>query len=156
VLSLIKNIVLAAVIALYAIFILQPIETNAITLPCTMVLKPVNQNLENAMGAALVYKVQLNPPSFARTNISILAAHLPNPSFYGNYDSYEGFAFIPEEISWRFPLFPTAEEGGPTWAGRFDLITAKMKNVQVQVRLSNSKTEKLGPSILNNRIENCK
>jgi hypothetical protein len=100
--------------------------------------------------------VQLHPPSFARTNVSILAVHLPEPSSYGNYDSYEGFAFIPDEISWRFRLYPTQEEESPTWAGRFDLISAEMESVEVQVRLSNSKTEKLGPSILAKDIKSCK
>ncbi|WP_026677341.1 hypothetical protein [Fictibacillus gelatini] len=137
------------------VFAIYPSQTNAITMPCSMVLKPVDKNLKNAMGTALVYKVQLNPPSFSRTNVSILAVHLPEPSSYGNYDSYEGFAFKPNEISWRFKLYPTPEENSPTWAGRFDLITAKMENVQVQIRVSNSKTKKIGPRILTNNIKYC-
>ncbi|MFJ5624848.1 hypothetical protein ACIQD3_19475 [Peribacillus loiseleuriae] len=144
------------VICLIAIFFVYPSQTNAISMPCCLTLEPVDKSLTNAKGVALIYKVQLNPPSFARTNVSILAVHLPEPSSYGAYDSYEGFAFIPDEISWRFKLYPTPEEISPTWAGRFDLITAEMKNVKVQVRLSNSKTEKLGPSILTNNIKYCK
>lgn len=139
-----------------AAFIMNPVQTIAITIPCSMVLEPVDKSLTNAMGIALVYKVQLHPPSFARTNVSILAVHLPEPSSYGNYDSYEGFAFIPDEISWRFRLYPTPEEESPTWAGRFDSITAEMQNVKIQVRLSNSKTEELGPSILAKHIKDCK
>jgi hypothetical protein len=150
-----RNIVLAAVFILSNI-IMYPTQSNAITMPCSMLLKPEKKILKNAMGTALVYKVQLLPPSFARTNVSILAVHLPEPFSFGNYNSYEGFAFIPEEISWRFKLYPTPEADSPTWAGRFDLITAKMDNVQVQVRLSNSKTDKLGPSILSNNVKNCK
>lgn len=125
-------------------------------MPCNLTLEPVDKSLANAKGVALIYSVQLNPPSFARTNASILAVHLPKPSSYGAYDSYEGFVLIPDEISFRFKLYPTPEEISPTWAGRFDLITAEMKNVKVQVRLSNSKTEKLGPSILTNNIKNCR
>ncbi|MGC4378544.1 hypothetical protein WD019_16715 [Fictibacillus sp. Mic-4] len=140
---------------LTTVFAIYPSQTNAITMPCSMVLKPVDKNLKNAMGTALVYKVQLNPPSFSRTNVSILAVHLPEPSSYGNYDSYEGFVFKPNEISWRFKLYPTPEENSPTWAGRFDLITAKMENVQVQIRVSNSKTKKIGPRILTNNIKYC-
>ncbi|MFC3885089.1 hypothetical protein ACFOU2_17090 [Bacillus songklensis] len=136
-------------------FVICPSQTKATTMPCSMVLEPIDKKLTNAKGTALVYKVQLRPPSFARTNISILGVHLPKPSSYGNYDSYEGFAFIPGEISWRFRLYPSPEED-PTWAGRFDEITAKMENVEVQVRLSNSKTEKLGPSILRSNIKYCK
>ncbi|SEI10036.1 hypothetical protein SAMN05192559_11217 [Halobacillus karajensis] len=102
------------------LLIMSPSQVNAITMPCSMVLEPVDQNLNNAKGTALVYKVQLFPPSFARTNISILAVHLPEPSNYGDFDSYEGFAYIREEISWRFRLFPTPE--GISQHGQEDLI----------------------------------
>ncbi|KHE73194.1 hypothetical protein [Halobacillus sp. BBL2006] len=121
-----------------------------------MVLEPVDENLINAKGTAIVYKVQISPPSFALTNISILAVHLPEPTNYGDFDSYVGFAYMPEEISWRFRLYPTPEEISPTWAGRFDLITADMKNVEVQVRLSNTKRKKLGPIVLESNIGQCK
>ncbi|MDW7617565.1 hypothetical protein SC499_23520 [Peribacillus simplex] len=137
-------------------FVIFPLQSKATTMPCSMVLGPIDKKLTNAKGTALVYKVQLRPPSFARTNLSILGVHLPEPSSYGNYDSYEGFAFIPDEISWRFRLYPSPENDSPTWAGRFDEITAKMENVEVQVRLSNSKTEKLGPSILRSNIKYCR
>lgn len=143
-------------ILIVTIFIIFPSHSKAATMPCSMVLEPNDKKLTNAKGTALIYKVQLRPPSFARTNISILGVHLPEPSSYGNYDSYEGFAFIPHEISWRFRLYPSPEKDSPTWAGRFDEITAKMKNVEVQVRLANSKTEKLGPSILKSNIKYCK
>lgn len=136
--------------------VIFPAQIKAITLPCSMVLEPVDKGLLNAKGVAMVYKVQLHPPSSEKTNVSILAVHLPDPTSYGNYDSYEGFAYIPNEISWRFKLYPTPEEEIPTWSGRFDLITAEMNNVRVQVRLSNTKTDKLGPSILTNHIKNCK
>lgn len=144
------------VISLIAAFFIYPSQSNAISMPCSLTLEPVDKSLRNAKGVALIYKVQLYPPSFARKNISILAVHLPEPSSYGNYDSYEGFAFIPEEISWRFRLYPTPEDDSPTWAGRFDLISAEMKNVEVHVRLSNSQTEKLGPSVLTKNIKYCK
>ncbi|MGM1031755.1 MAG: hypothetical protein ACQEXK_04750 [Bacillota bacterium] len=137
-------------------FVIFPLQTSATTMPCSMVLEPIDKKLTNAKGTALVYKVQLRPQSFVRTNVSILGVHLPEPSSYGNYDSYEGFAFIPDEISWRFRLYPSPEKDSPTWAGKFDEITAKMENVEVQVRLSNSKTEKLGPSILRSNIKYCK
>ena len=149
-----KPFVLGIVIAFLLFY--GPSYSKATTLPCSMVLKPIDHDLKNTNGVALVYKVQLLPQSFARTNISILGVHLPEPSSYGNYDSYEGFAFTPEEISWRFRLYPTPELDSPTWAGRIDDITAEMENVVVQVRLSNSKADKLGPSILENKISSCK
>ncbi|QIR33363.1 hypothetical protein BVELS4_02106 [Bacillus velezensis] len=42
--------------------------------------------------------------------MSILAVHLPQPSSYGSYDGYEGFASKTGEISWRFKLYLTPEE----------------------------------------------
>ena len=149
-----KNFIL--VISLIVTFTIYPFQANAITMPCSVILEPVDKTLLNAKGTALVYKVQLYPPSFARTNVSILAVHLPNPSSYGDYDSYEGFVFIPNEISWQFKLYPTPEENSPTWSGRFDEITADLENARVQVRLFNLKTLKLGPVILTNNIKDCK
>lgn len=149
-----KNFIL--VISLIITFTIYPSQANAITMPCSVILEPVDKTLLNAKGTALVYKVQLYPPSSARTNVSILAVHLPNPSSYGDYDSYEGFVFIPNEISWQFKLYPTPEENSPTWSGRFDEITADLENARVQVRLFNLKTLNLGPIILTNNIKDCK
>lgn len=143
------------VIPLLAAVIASPTQMKASPMPCSAVLEPVNQKLKNAKGAALIYKVQLYPPSAARTNMSILAVHLPQPSSYGSYYGYEGFASKTGEISWRFKLYPTPEGESPNWAGRIDSISAEMTNVQVQVRLSNSKTQKLGPSVLTNNIQSC-
>jgi len=123
-------------------------------MPCSLVLEPVNNSELNEKGVALVYKVKLTP-SFPHTSISIHAIHLPRPSNYGDYDSYEGFSFIENEISWRFKLYPTTEEDGPTWAGRIDDITANLENSILEVRLSNSKSGKLGPVVLSNSINLC-
>lgn len=125
-----------------------------VSLPCSSVLEPVNTGYVNEKGVALIYKVKLTP-SFPRTSISIHTNHLPIPSSIGEYDGYEGFAFIPNEISWRFKLYPTPEIGGPTWAGRFDEITSDLANSEIEVRLSNSKTGKLGPVVLHNSFVSC-
>jgi hypothetical protein len=151
-----KQIVLS--LLLFGSVVFSPMQTKAassVSVPCSLLLKPVDSSYPNAMGAALVYKVKLISGS-PRTSISIHALHLPKPSSFGDYDRFEGFAFIPNVISWRFPLYPTPEKDGPTWAGRFDGITAGLENVQVQVRLSNAKTGKLGPVILANSIHYCK
>jgi hypothetical protein len=124
-------------------------------LPCSLVLEPLNTSYVDAKGVVLVYKVKLSP-SFPRTSISIHAIHLPSPSSFGEYDSFEGFSFIAKEISWRFKLYPTPEEDGPTWVGRIDDITANLENIRIEVRLSNSKTGKLGPAVLSNSINFCK
>jgi len=123
-------------------------------MPCSLVLEPVNNSEINEKGVALVYKVKLTS-SFPRTSISIHAIHLPRLSHYGEYDGFEGFSFIENEISWRFKLYPTPEEDGPTWAGRIDDITANLENSRIEVRLSNSKTGKLGSVVLSNSINLC-
>jgi hypothetical protein len=141
-----------------AIFIFSPENVKGqITpsLPCSLVLEPLNTSYVNAKGVVLVYKAKLTP-SFPRTNISIHANHLPSPSSFGEYDGFEGFAFIANEISWRFKLYPTPEEDSPTWAGKIDDITANLENSRIEVRLSNSKTGKLGPAVLSNSINFCK
>jgi hypothetical protein len=141
-----------------AIFIVSPENVKGeITqsLPCSLVLEPLNTNYVNAKGVVLIYKVKLTP-SFPRTSISIHATHLPSPSSFGEYDGFEGFVFIQNEISWRFKLHPSPEEGGPTWAGRFDEITADLANSKIEVRLSDSKTGNLGAVVLANSINFCK
>jgi hypothetical protein len=137
-----------------AIFLVSPENVKGeITpsLPCSLVLEPVNTSYVNARGVVLVYKVKLTP-SFPRTSISIHATHLPSPTSLGEYDGFEGFAYIKNEISWRFKLHPTPEEGSPTWAGRLDEITADLASSKIEVRLSNSKTGKLGPVVLASSI----
>lgn len=126
-----------------------------ISMPCSAVLEPVNTSYVNAKGVALVYKVKLTS-SFPRTSISILANHIPTASSFGDYDGFEGFASMPNEISWRFKLHPTVEEGDPTWAGRFDEITADLGKSKIEVRPSNSKTGRLGPPLLVSNIHSCK
>lgn len=137
--------------------------SNVLPLPHTEILYPVNK-YKNAMGTALIYDVCLpyDKPVYGclpRRNISIHANFLPTPSSLGNYDAYAGFAQIPKEISWSFTLLPgeqhtykpTWGDSPPTWAGRFDLISITVpKDVVIQVRLYNSKTQKLGPVVLRN------
>lgn len=124
-------------------------------LPCTLILNSVKDSYTNAKGVALIYKVQLFQ-SFPRTSISIHGVHLPNPPTLGDYDTYEGFAFVPEVISWRFKLYPTSEATDPTWAGKIDDITMQLDKSTVEIRLSNSKSGKLGPPVLINRFSQCK
>lgn len=148
-----QNIVVLLVLG--SVLLSPEIGKANVSMPCSSVLEPVITGYANTKGVALVYKVKLTP-SFPRTSISIHATHLPAPSSFGEYDGFEGFAFIQNEISWRFKLHPTPEEGGPTWAGRFDDITADLANSKLEVRLSDSKTGKLGPVVLASSINTCK
>lgn len=131
---------------------LQGKPPQDVSIPCSLILKRVKNTPVNASGVALVSKIKREIGD-ERTSISIHAHHLPNPSSLGDYDSYEGFAQIPGVISWRFRLYPTPDS--PTWAGRFDEISIALTRARVQVRLSNSKTNTLGPVVLENMMKNC-
>ncbi|MFB5189058.1 hypothetical protein [Alicyclobacillus fastidiosus] len=136
-----------------------------VSYPCSVVLNPVN-SIPNARGVALITKVKRrytdapNSSWWERESVSIHADWLPAPSSFGDYDSYEGFAQVQGEISWRFNLTPVHDPQsfikGITWVGNFYAISYGVPvNTRVQVRLSNSKTHKLGPAVLENTLENC-
>ncbi|MNI89439.1 hypothetical protein D3C73_1468350 [compost metagenome] len=109
----------------------------------------------NAKGVALAYRVKRDYGG-ERTSLSIHAQYLPAPASLGNYDRYEGFAQVPGEISWRFNLYPTPDETqNPTWAGRIDDISGPLERAVVQVRLSDSRTNTLGPAVLENYMKKC-
>ncbi|MDI3412485.1 hypothetical protein QKW52_28820 [Bacillus sonorensis] len=101
-------------------------------------------------------------PVRERQSVGIYADWMPLPSSFGEYDRYEGFAQIPGEISWRFKMYPVKEDapswfGGTPWAGKFDEISLELPaNTQVQVRLSDSKTQRLGPAVLQNTLSGCR
>jgi hypothetical protein len=141
--------------------------TTEVSYPCSVVLHSV-KGIPSAQGTALITKVKKpytsspSSPIRERQSVGIYADWLPSPSSFGHYDQYEGFAQIPGEISWRFKMYPVKENnpswfGGNPWVGKFDEISAKIpKNAIVEVRPSNSKTEKLGPAILQNTLQGCK
>jgi hypothetical protein len=153
-----------SVTVLLALLLLHTVTVQAQTLPqvsypCSLVLHPVN-DIPNAQGTALITKLRKpyfeSPKSTVRERVSvgIYADWLPSPSSFGDYDQYEGFAQIPGKISWRFKMYPVKEDtpswfGGTPWVGKFDEISLELPvNTRVEVRLSNSKTNKLGPAIL--------
>ncbi|MEW9674020.1 hypothetical protein [Ammoniphilus sp. 3BR4] len=97
-----------------------------------------------------------------RESVGIYADWLPSPSSFGDYDQYEGFAQVTGVISWRFKMYPVKEDspswfGGTPWVGKIDEISFGLPvNTRVEVRLSNSKTNKLGPAILQNTLHGCR
>lgn len=112
----------------------------------------------NTKGVALVYSVKRDF-DIKRISLSIHALYLRNPSSFGGYDRYEGFAQVPGEISWRFPLYQAPNEMEfPIWTGQIDDITGTglLERALVQVRLSNSKTNTLGPVVLEQHMSKCK
>ncbi|MBV7506467.1 hypothetical protein KW850_14480 [Bacillus sp. sid0103] len=137
-----------------------------ISYPCSVVLKPV-RDIPNAQGTGLITKVKKpytpgpTSPIRERKSVGIYADWLPLPSSFGDYDQYEGFARIIGEISWRFKMYSVKEDapswfGGTPWVGKIEEISASLPvNTRVELRLSNSKTNKLGPVILQNTLHQC-
>ncbi|HEX7066250.1 MAG TPA: hypothetical protein VF199_14375 [Bacillales bacterium] len=145
----------------------QARASDQVSYPCSVVLQPV-KDTPNALGTALIAQVEKpytdspTSPVRKRQSVGIYADWLPSPSSFGNYDQYEGFARIPDVISWRFKMYSVKEDDpswfdGTAWVGKFDEISSELpENAIVQVRLSNSKTNKLGPVILQNSLSGCR
>ncbi len=131
------------------------IADNGVDMPCCLVLPPVHPGADYPSGVSLIQRIT-TPFGSTRTRVAILAYGLPHPASWGPFDQYEGFAQVPGVISWRFRLYPTPEPDAPTWAGRFDHITARLTpDTRVQVRLSQSTNQDLGPVLLENTLNNC-
>lgn len=130
-------------------------ESQEAKYPCSLILNAKQNMPINAKGVALAYRIT-NDIGSERTSLSIHAQYLPDPSTLGNYDRYEGFAQVPGVISWRFILYPTPEPEVPTWAGRIDDISGPLERASIQIRLSDSRTNTLGPIVLENHMNNCK
>ena len=139
---------------------------QSLTYPSSIVLEPVNE-VPNISGTALIAKVkkpytdQPGSPVRERTAVGIYADWMPQPSAFGDYDQYEGFAQIPFVISWRFKMYPIKEDqpswfGGSPWVGKFDEISAELSaETIVSLRLSNSRTNRLGPAVLQSTLKGC-
>jgi hypothetical protein len=149
-----------AITVLFVLFLLLPMVVQAAPTankyPCSLVLDAAQNMPINAKGAALAYVIKRDT-GMDRTSLSIHAQYLPSPSSLGDYDRYEGFAEVPGEISWRFTLLPVTLPGTdiPIWSGRIDDITGPLERAVVQVRLSNSRTDKLGPIVLEKNMNQC-
>lgn len=74
---------------------------------------------------------------------------MPKPSRLGKYDSYEVLAFIPNEISWTFPLTRYAENN---WVGIWDEISPTMRTTRMKVRTINSNMNEIGPVVLEGNV----
>jgi len=118
--------------------------------PCTAILQPVGKVPKNARGVALIYHIERKFNDH-RTSLSVNALHLPKPSSFGDYNSYEVLAFIPQKISWIFSL---AEYGESNWAGNLDEISSTMRPNRIKVRAINTRTNKVGPVVLEKKV-NC-
>ncbi|WP_081692847.1 hypothetical protein [Bacillus sp. NSP9.1] len=145
----------------------ETMMAQTISYPCSVVLHPV-QGIQNAKGTALITKVKKPygdtpaSPVRERQSVGIYADWLPEPSSFGDYDRYVGFAQIPGVISWQFKMYQVKEDtpswvGGSPWVGKFDEISSDLTdNTRVEVRLFQSKTQKLGRAVLQNNLSGCR
>lgn len=144
------------VIPLLAAVIASPTQMKASPMPCSAVLEPVNQKLKNAKGAALIYKCSYTRQVLQERIwvflLSTFLSHLLMEATTVMKDLPPKQGRSVGDLNYiRLPR----KSESPNWAGRVDSISAEMTNVKVQVRLSNSKTQKLGPSVLTNNIQSC-
>lgn len=123
----------------------------ALNLPLCFMLLRRDVAPKDAAGVVLIRKsTEIRP---GRTMMTASVHGLPEPTVYGDFDSYEAVAFIPEVITWRWPLDESAEPI-PTWSGTFTEITLELtKSLHVHVRPVNLATNETGVVILGGYVE---
>lgn len=161
-----KRFLISPVLIVFFALQIKTAHAGSLSYPCSIVLEPVSE-IPNSSGTALIAKVkkpytdQPGSPARERTGVGVYADWMPIPSAFGDYDQYEGFAQIPGEISWRFNMNLVKEDqpswfGGSPWVGKFDEISAELSaETNVSIRLSNSRTNRLGPAILQGTLKGC-
>lgn len=125
------------------------------TLPCCLILVRTTPSVPvDALGTALVQRLtQISP---GRTAITIAAYGLPAPSRLGDFDAFEGLAFIPGIISFRWRLI-NIPETFLVQVGAFAEITADLTaNTVIEVRPLNTLTRVAGSPVLRNTLANCR
>lgn len=162
----IKGVVIGFAIMLLNITTINAKASPQVSYPCSVVLKAA-RDIPNAQGVAFIttvrkpYTASTNSPIRERISVGVYGDWLPSPASFGDYDQYVGFAQMPGTISWRFKMYPVKEDypsafGGTAWVGRFDEISARLtSDTRVEVRLSNSRTNKLGAVILQSTLGTC-
>lgn len=126
-------------------------QRSSVSLPIAVILFRKGSTPVDALGAALVKRSVKTRPG--RISISIVAHDLPEPDAFGPFDSYEGLAFIPDLITWRWPLEESVEPVA-TWAGTFTEITAELTpDTHIQVRPVNLSSGASGPVILSGTLQ---
>lgn len=124
-----------------------------IKMPCYVILYRTGRAPVDALGSALIRKLQVLRPR--RIAISIVANGLPNPQDLGNFNAYQAVAFIPGVITWQWLLESTFETI-PTWSGTFTEITAELTaNTVIQLRPISTQVENRGEPILTGTLDTC-
>jgi len=118
--------------------------------PCCVVLGPVG-NVPRGTGGAAFVNVD-----FTGGEAVSFVARLPEPSTFGNFDTFVAEVIIPGIEPFREELFATPEEP-PTWDVTISLPTAAAltPDTEVRVRAANSATERLGPVVIESTLGVC-
>lgn len=121
-----------------------------ITFPCCTLLTRTSQVVPlEAAGAALTMRL-----ADGRHSLSIMAANLPAPSIFGDFNAYEGFVGIPGIGGFGLTLQLTTEQP-PVWAGGITLRPVLTTRNQVYVQPSNTSTGQTGQPVLQGNLEQC-
>ena len=120
-----------------------------ISYPCSIILNP---QVRVPFGTGGVVYINFAPRGGQA--VSFMAT-LPDPSEFGDFNSYTGEITIPQVGGFGYQLFPTPEDP-PTWSSRIELPipAAIVPNSRFIIYPSNSYTGFSGPSILENIIDN--
>jgi len=111
--------------------------------PCCIVLNTVTRA---PFGTGGVVFINFAPQGGQAVSFS---ATLPNPEFFGNFNSYTGEIFIPDIGGFGNELTPNRQDP-PIWSIRIEIPTAAsiLPNSRVVIRSFNSMTSTQGPVVL--------
>lgn len=106
-----------------------------LALPHCVLLRPTSAAVD-AAGVALLTQVEEEIPR--RNRVSVLATELPDPSSFGEFDTYEAVLFEPGVVSFVVALHPVSDG---SWAGSLGEISLPFSPaMRVIVRPANSGT----------------
>lgn len=119
--------------------------------PCCVVLRARAAVPLGTSGVALVHQAATGGEAVT------IAATLPPPATFGNFQSYTSTVFIPDVNGFGTELFSTPEEP-PTWAATVNLpaVARVTPTSRVTIEPLNTETGVSGPVILEATLANCR
>lgn len=137
------------------------VPPTLIPTPLCSLLQPVTENIPSEfdipMGSVTVRQIAMSTRAY-----TIVVSPLPNPSFFGNFDSYIGdLSLITDDpanprVLVEIRLIPTGFEAQPiTWAGSTITVYPPILGDFGEVRPLNTRTGAKGPIILRGELSSC-
>ncbi|MBI2874791.1 MAG: peptidoglycan-binding protein [Firmicutes bacterium] len=130
-----------------------PPSPPAIWFPCNSIMwvpGPIPPELSEACAAVMSRILDSGLEA-----ISVMAAGLPAPGFYGDFDLFEVLVETPVAEPYRFRLFAVPDDPS-TWAGTLALPPYLTPDTEVGLRPVNSDTNVPGPVLLTGDLYGCK